>query len=116
MTRARERPKKKVLASPIQPVKPKKKIEDIDTNEEVKSKGNYTQSKDIIEDELISQSLKEISYLELNKPTTPEEANKKLWVDVISGNRIQANGMAIEFIAPKTMEIEEVDVEYKVKL
>lgn len=47
---------------------------------------------------------------------------KKLWVDVISGSRIPASGLTIEFIAPKIVEgqieveIEEADVEYEVKL
>lgn len=46
---------------------------------------------------------------------------KKLWVDVISGNRDPTNGMAIEFIALKLVngeieiEIKEKDIESKVK-
>lgn len=55
---------------------------------------------------------------EKSKDATP---TKKLWVYVISGNRVQANGMAIEFVAPIIVEgeieveIKEKDIEYEVK-
>lgn len=46
---------------------------------------------------------------------------EKLWVDIIKGNRITANGMPIEFDAPKIVDsevkiqIEEEYIEYEVK-
>lgn len=46
---------------------------------------------------------------------------EKLWVDVIKGNCIPSNGMAIEFVAPKILEgeieinIKVIDVESEVK-
>lgn len=55
---------------------------------------------------------------ERSKDATP---TKKLWVYVISGNHVQANGMAIEFVAPIIVEgkieveIKEKDMEYEVK-
>lgn len=70
---------------------------------------------------MISQAREENPSLELNKTNTYEEWAKKIWIDVISGNRIPANGVAIEFIAQKIVEgeikvdIEEADVEPEVK-
>lgn len=55
------------------------------------------------------------------KQTIEEEQPKKLWVDVISGNRVASNGMAIGFVAPKlvdgetVVEIGEEDVESEIK-
>lgn len=60
---------------------------------------------------------------ESKKTETIEESQepKKLWVDVISGNKNPANGMVIEFVAPKMVngeievEIEEADIELEMK-
>lgn len=48
------------------------------------------------------------------KPGTPKATNplQTIWVDVIIGTRVQANGMAIEFSSPTIVE-GEVKVELK---
>jgi hypothetical protein len=49
------------------------------------------------------------------------DSTRKLWVDVLSGNRNPANGLAMEFVAPKrvdgeiVVDIEAADVESEVK-
>ncbi|CAK8567828.1 unnamed protein product [Lathyrus sativus] len=46
----------------------------------------------------------------------------KLWIDIISGNKIPSNGATIEFVSPSIVEgeievdIEEADIEFEVKL
>lgn len=50
--------------------------------------------------------------------TTQLGESKRLWVNVISGNHIPANGMVIEFVVPKivnveiSIEIEDADIDY----
>lgn len=54
--------------------------------------------------------------------TTEENKEpRKLWIDVLSKNRIQVNGMDIEYVAPKLVngeieiEIEEEDIVSEIK-
>ncbi|MCI87608.1 hypothetical protein A2U01_0108892, partial [Trifolium medium] len=51
-----------------------------------------------------------LSYKNLEDDTTQaksdadllqQDGTKKLWVDVLSGNRNPANGLAMEYVAPK---------------
>lgn len=50
-----------------------------------------------------------------------EETPKKLWVDVISGNRNPSNRMQMDFVSPKVVngvieiEIEEEDIIFELK-
>lgn len=58
--------------------------------------------------------MKEIEEAESEtlESTKGENEPRKLWIDVIRGNRNLGNGMAIEFIAPKIIEgIAEVEIE-----
>lgn len=76
--------------------------------------GSIKETKDT-EDEI-----KETGTLENEQKTGPQDS-RKLWVDIISGNRNPCNGMVIEFVTPNLVngkieiEIEEADIEKEVK-
>ncbi|XP_058750187.1 uncharacterized protein LOC131623206 [Vicia villosa] len=84
---------------------------DIDTSSE--EKGENTKKKEENEEEPIESQT-------LEKSIEDTEA-RKLWVEVLSGNRNLGNGMAIEFVTPKIIngeveiEIDESDIENEVK-
>ncbi|CAK8579599.1 unnamed protein product [Lathyrus sativus] len=63
------------------------------------------QGEESSEGEVIAQTLvKNHSLEEEEKSIHKEERNTELWVDIISGNRIPANAMNIDFVAPKIIE------------
>ncbi|KAK2420095.1 hypothetical protein QL285_030882 [Trifolium repens] len=70
-----------------------------------------------------SQSQEEFAMEDKSDPVklTQQDGTPKLWVDVLSGNRNPANGLAMEFVAPKRVngevevEIEEDDIVSEVK-
>ncbi|KAL5170000.1 hypothetical protein HKD37_11G031783 [Glycine soja] len=108
MARGRGRPKKKVpslmLANVLKQSGRTNDSERSPTIEhEVESNATVEEEKiptlDVIEDDpVVNQKI--------------VEEPKKLWVDVISGNRIPSNGAAIEYFAPKVVEGEiEVEIE-----
>lgn len=108
MARGRGRPKKKVLSPMLANVlKQSGRTNDSERSptieHEVESNATVEEEKiptlDVIEDDpVVNQKI--------------VEEPKKLWVDVISGNRIPSNGAAIEYFAPKVVEGEiEVEIE-----
>ncbi|CAL5193084.1 unnamed protein product [Lathyrus oleraceus] len=108
MARGRGRPKKKVLSSVVHPLVNKenfrKSVEDDDNK---RSEGETIEDG---EEEAKSQTLEGKPSQEMITDVTEEIERKKLWVDVISGNHVPTNGMAIEFVAPKIVE-GEIEVE-----
>jgi hypothetical protein len=40
----------------------------------------------------------------VSDPDSACDSTQKLWVDVLSGNRNPANGLAMEFVAPKRVD------------
>ncbi|CAL5202554.1 unnamed protein product [Lathyrus oleraceus] len=122
MGRGRGRPKKKVASPKVQPlvqkVIPEEKKQ---PDDDIGTKGDEL-SEDSVEEELISKTLVKTPILEMKVISTKAEVPpKKLWVNVISGNRVSRNGMEIELVAPSIIEgviqveIEETNVELEIK-
>ncbi|XP_058749946.1 uncharacterized protein LOC131622954 [Vicia villosa] len=109
MTRGRGRPRKKVSSSPVSPSNSGKQ-----TDTGAASSGNRNM---IVEE--ASEEGSEAEVIVENvviKPTAEKKQEdarekKKLWVDIISGNRLPTNGLTIEFIPPTIVEGEmEVEI------
>lgn len=61
-------------------------------------KNNFTNDEGVetIDPSSTSKSAETEKYM-TNHDDSDSDSKKKIWVDVISGNRVQANGMTIEF-------------------
>ncbi|XP_058776662.1 uncharacterized protein LOC131650983 [Vicia villosa] len=109
MARGRGRPKKKVVSPLSTTLELDRKTETSSTS---RSESNE-EPHGILEGKTIEVKVMKVTQPSL-KPV--EESPKKLWVDVISGNRTPENGLPIEFSAPNLVdgelqgEIEEDDV------
>lgn len=114
----RERPPKKVASTPS--------TTPTMEEEEPQSENETPSNMESIDRNMEDQEGKQKPH-ERNKATKTLESQKgeseprKLWVDVISGNRNPGNGMEMEFIALKIIdgiievEIEEADIENEIK-
>jgi hypothetical protein len=74
------------------------------------------------DDDAISRDETPVPPLKSDSVSDPtSDSARQLWVDVLSGNRNPANGLAMEFVSPKrvdgeiVVEIEDADVESEVK-
>lgn len=102
MPRGRGRPKKKVSLLMIHPMVNKESIRS-NVGDET-SKGSEEKIGDDGEEEVKSQTLEEEPAKE-ETTKVDEIPKKKLWVDVISGNRVRSNGMEIEFVPTKSWKV-----------
>jgi hypothetical protein len=74
------------------------------------------------DDTLSSRTIEDAAKtVQIESDLLQRDDTKKLWVDVLSGNRNPANGLAMEYVAPKLVngevevEIENSDIESEVK-
>ncbi|XP_058769354.1 uncharacterized protein LOC131643216 [Vicia villosa] len=107
MGRGRGRPKKKVSSPTSKPLELELETERSDSTIEGKS-GDEKLKRD-------EEDKRDVSTHNKGRETEikRDESPKKLWVDVISGNRVPENGLAIEFVAP-TMVDGEAQVEIEI--
>lgn len=119
MARERGRPPKGVVSTPTvsqHTDQDNKAPDDVTPFNDRESNGKGTM--EINEEHRKEEERKEQNNLDSQKGSTE---SRKLWVDVLSGNRNPGNGMTIEFIAPKIVnraievEIDEEDIMTEVK-
>ncbi|XP_058775608.1 uncharacterized protein LOC131649881 [Vicia villosa] len=105
-SRGRGRPRKLVPSSPVKQVEtPTDKLK----VDEGGSKGSGKAKSQNVAEETEENRKSEAKGVEHEGETNQQ----KLWVDVINGNRMQANGMEIEFVAPTIMEGEvQIEIDY----
>lgn len=117
MGRGRGRPRKLVPPSPINRTSEQKQHE-IDASNLLPT-GRTTPVRDDSVNDDLTVPVPAPTAATIESP--PREGTPQLWVEVLSGNRNPANGLAMEFVAPKRVngavevKIEEADIMSEVK-
>ncbi|KAI5448720.1 hypothetical protein KIW84_015928 [Lathyrus oleraceus] len=107
MGRGRGRPKKnKVLSPSILTTLLQQSVRNLDSEggSHVGMKSNSVISCDEKKETIDFKSPESNAMKNDLEKETLEEQSPKLWIDIISGNRMPSNGATIEFVAPNLIE------------
>ncbi|CAJ2662985.1 unnamed protein product [Trifolium pratense] len=123
MGRGRGRTRKSVPPSPARSPTPLIPTQQDATAVSNTNDGSSSVPIEKVEDEGFCSKASSIAPKDLNDPADckQQDGTKKLWVDVLSGNRNPANGLAMEYVAPTRVngevevEIDAADIASEVK-